>query len=715
MSVSNLTVNLTLKFSITFSLSLQLKNDPFIVGAMRPIEIIRNHSIELSADNSFENCIRHMTLCVKSILNIDDIYVLERLTDIEFLSKFSTEHFTIERSKLDDDFSFSRSVMNVLFEFNTKNRFVRSTEVGLMYQDEPDRKMQEFGFVSFFSGKSSRKILLLGCGDIPEISVEIDESLTLFLNQVCAELQIHLVEQQALSDTYRHEQRLATLIEKNRHVDHYVRYLERLHLCAIQLAASPSLDDLYRGAVYNARVQFGLDRVALFLVDVKRNIQTGTYGIDLNGEVEDKYSYNSEIPNLDYIKKAFAHPGELQIIESAPLYENKEVVGLGWHALVALADENNTVFAMITTDNLLTRQELDPDQIKVIEKYSLYLSEQIYRKRQAEDVRILHQTLNELSNAKTKLEICRLAVDLAREHLNIDRLALFLLDESKIHMIGTYGTDEEGNTSDETDFKSVVPETPFIHDAITTKDYFYLKNNVPLYHEKEIVGYGWNAIIALWSDTEAIGWIAADNLINHQPMTSHHEKIIKSYASSVAQLIAKKQLQEKFEQYSITDELTKLSNRRFFDQEYQKVCDSELTDIAILMIDIDNFKALNDHSGHDYGDECLIRVASCIERAMKHADDVVARYGGEEFIVMLPNATENRASKVAKLIHENLASAQIHHPDSKVGAYITCSIGMALSNINTLIEPKILLINSDNALYQAKAEGKNRTCLFSEK
>jgi len=127
------------------------------------------------------------------------------------------------------------------------------------------------------------------------------------------------------------------------------------------------------------------------------------------------------------------------------------------------------------------------------------------------------------------------------------------------------------------------------------------------------------------------------------------------------------------------------------------------------MIDIDWFKAYNDTYGHMAGDECLKKVSKCLLRAAKRATDVVARYGGEEFVVLLPDTDEKNAAVVAEQFADYLRDENIAHTGSVFGR-VTASIGLSSArgrSLRTL--PQRLLSVADAALYDAKAQGRNRT------
>ncbi len=130
--------------------------------------------------------------------------------------------------------------------------------------------------------------------------------------------------------------------------------------------------------------------------------------------------------------------------------------------------------------------------------------------------------------------------------------------------------------------------------------------------------------------------------------------------------------------------------------------------IAVLMVDVDFFKAYNDHYGHRKGDEALIAVALALSRATRYPQDLACRYGGEEFAVLLPGSEVSGAMVVARRFRELLADAALPHDASPVAPVVTASIGVATGSLGAGASVEALLEAADSALYEAKALGRNR-------
>ena len=159
-----------------------------------------------------------------------------------------------------------------------------------------------------------------------------------------------------------------------------------------------------------------------------------------------------------------------------------------------------------------------------------------------------------------------------------------------------------------------------------------------------------------------------------------------------------------------TDAMTGIPNRRRFDAALEREwrrCQRAGAPLSLLMIDVDHFKAYNDHCGHPQGDACLRQIAQLLVGAIKRPGDIVARYGGEEFVVLMPDIGAAGALAVANKLAAALRHADITHPRSPAGPRMTISIGTATAR-NLAGEPAALVEFADRLLYAAKAAGRNQ-------
>lgn len=172
------------------------------------------------------------------------------------------------------------------------------------------------------------------------------------------------------------------------------------------------------------------------------------------------------------------------------------------------------------------------------------------------------------------------------------------------------------------------------------------------------------------------------------------EKILRSHS-------------EQLKKEAITDGLTGVRNRRFFDAHY-KIAVAEAKrqhhSISVFMVDIDFFKAYNDHYGHIAGDAVIRQVANTLKSLLSRATDIIARYGGEEFVLVMPHLPEHNVEDFAEKLRTTVFDLAIPHAESSGFKRVTISVGVCTG----IPSHDDLLNKADAALYQAKKNGRNR-------
>lgn len=170
----------------------------------------------------------------------------------------------------------------------------------------------------------------------------------------------------------------------------------------------------------------------------------------------------------------------------------------------------------------------------------------------------------------------------------------------------------------------------------------------------------------------------------------------------------------KLQQLSDTDQLTDISNRRSLERYLQHTFERARVDgksVAVLLIDVDNFKPVNDTHGHPTGDDCLKVIAARIQANSRWPADMVARYGGEEFCVVLPDTDSQTATMVAERIREGIAAQPV---PTRIGPLkLTISVGAHAAIPKPDDTNEHFLEYADQALYQSKQEGRNRVTLYN--
>ena len=168
------------------------------------------------------------------------------------------------------------------------------------------------------------------------------------------------------------------------------------------------------------------------------------------------------------------------------------------------------------------------------------------------------------------------------------------------------------------------------------------------------------------------------------------------------------------ERISLTDSLTGLANRRHFDQHLEQqwaLAARQQQSLSLVMLDIDNFKPYNDEYGHPEGDAALEQVAKTLRQVATRPMDLVARYGGEEFALILPD-TEDPAD-IAETCRRRIEALALRHDYSDVARVVTLSAGVCTLKPSEAHSLKELTEYADDALYQAKEEGRNRVVVYS--
>ncbi|MEN8178032.1 MAG: diguanylate cyclase [Pseudomonadota bacterium] len=233
----------------------------------------------------------------------------------------------------------------------------------------------------------------------------------------------------------------------------------------------------------------------------------------------------------------------------------------------------------------------------------------------------------------------------------------------------------------------------------------------------------WRPILFLSSHTEPEAFVAgikagADDYL-YKPI---NRDVLEAKLIAMERIVAmRKQLitvtaelaweTEKAQQIANLDGLTGLANRRYLnhvlEQEIRRAA-REKQPITVIMIDIDFFKHYNDHFGHLAGDDVLRKVAKLLQGSVNRAADLVSRFGGEEFCIVLPNTASQGGMEIAEELRKTVQEARIPHADGLETKWLTISLGVScqVPGADTSLDEIIHV--ADQALYQAKASGRNR-------
>jgi len=165
------------------------------------------------------------------------------------------------------------------------------------------------------------------------------------------------------------------------------------------------------------------------------------------------------------------------------------------------------------------------------------------------------------------------------------------------------------------------------------------------------------------------------------------------------------------EYLSLHDGLTDLANRRLFDRylaDQTTIARRHQRPLALILCDVDSFKAYNDHYGHQAGDDCLKQIAAALQTCCRRPADMAARHGGEEFAMILPDTELSSAAQIGESARDAVAGLKIPHQHSTAGSYASISGGVAVLDRSGEMTVQQLTAAADEALYQAKHLGRNQ-------
>ncbi|MEN4054044.1 GGDEF domain-containing protein [Sulfurimonas sp. NWX79] len=175
-------------------------------------------------------------------------------------------------------------------------------------------------------------------------------------------------------------------------------------------------------------------------------------------------------------------------------------------------------------------------------------------------------------------------------------------------------------------------------------------------------------------------------------------------------------MKKELETLAVTDGLTKLYNRRFFNEVIEreiKRAQRDQSSLSFLMLDIDYFKQYNDSYGHCMGDEVLIKISNTILESIRRPGDYAFRLGGEEFGVLFSGCNVSDSLLIAEKIRKNIEDLNIEHSNSKISNKITVSIGLLTVDFSQeSVDEQGFYTMTDDALYQAKRDGRNRVVVY---
>ena len=193
-----------------------------------------------------------------------------------------------------------------------------------------------------------------------------------------------------------------------------------------------------------------------------------------------------------------------------------------------------------------------------------------------------------------------------------------------------------------------------------------------------------------------------------RPFDRHDAKLLSGLVDQASIALERTTLYDQTASLGIIDERTKLFNARYLDQALDREvrrCQRYGSIMSLIFADLDNFKWINDHHGHQIGSQCLTEVAQIMAINVRDVD-ILARYGGDEFVVILPETTIATARMVAKRLHSAIDS-QVFCRSAGLNVHLTASVGIAGFPDHAKTKED-LIRKADEAMYKGKASGRNR-------
>jgi diguanylate cyclase (GGDEF)-like protein/PAS domain S-box-containing protein len=360
-----------------------------------------------------------------------------------------------------------------------------------------------------------------------------------------------------ITDRKRSEAELQARAEADRIFSERLTILSEV---TTELSKTDSLEALCRRTVELGRERLDFDRLSIWFLAEDRTTMRGTFGVNTEGQVTDERTDSFNLSN-DY-------PSWSVIQDQTPLLHRKDAqlalmgqpVGRGEHVTAGLWD-GESIIGYISVDNLLRQRPFSDHDCEIIRLYATAVGHLISLKRTGmkleasraaeqsfgERLTVLSETTTELSKADSLDTLCRRAVELGRERLDFDRLAIFFLSEDSNSILGTFGVDVEGRITDERgDRHPIGPKSnrSEIRSILQSQMPLLRLTDVPLALKGQDVGQGTHIFAGLWDGNTAIGYLTVDNLLRHRPISDRDCEIIRLYASALGHLCSLKRAQE---------------------------------------------------------------------------------------------------------------------------------------------------------------------------
>ena len=336
---------------------------------------------------------------------------------------------------------------------------------------------------------------------------------------------------------------------------------------------------------------------------------------------------------------------------------------------------------------------MDADPERLARDYESLYKSYLDLKREVEHLSTLREIALSLNASLDLDETLTIIGTVVHGALEVERLTLYQVDEeanSATPIMAKYGGDVIGKSRLEEDALRLTG-TP-IDAARMSRRNVYAGDNV------------WQALfMPLFTEKEVVGVMKIERRADDTPFDKLDDTLYTSIGGQIGSAINNAQLYA----LAVTDGLTGMYVRRYFDlrlrEEYNMARRYNRT-FSLMIFDIDHFKKFNDTHGHQTGDAVLVQFAHAINENIRNTD-ICCRYGGEEFTVILPETELEEASRLAEKLREHVEK-RVFIGSGGESLHVTTSIGVAEWNLD-IDEPDAVVKIADDALYQAKEDGRN--------
>jgi DNA-binding LacI/PurR family transcriptional regulator/signal transduction histidine kinase len=363
-----------------------------------------------------------------------------------------------------------------------------------------------------------------------------------------------------LRERRRAEETLRRSEQAQREFDERLRTLLEI---SNELSRAETVDDLCRGAVELGHARLGFDRLGIWFYEPDPGVLNGSFGIDSEGRIVDERDMHLPTPYnpadiLHQIRPVVRVQGGVGLRDG-----RGNVVGRGDLAQATIWDGEKTI-GLVAMDNLLKQLPVGEHDSELLSLFASTLGYLCSRKRVEEALRAgeqkersfqerlrtLLEISNELSRAETVDDLCRRAVELGRSRLDFDRLGIWFYNPEPGTVRGSYGTDADGNTTDE---REILLSTEGMEMDILnqTRPVALLWTDAVLRDgDLNEIGRGAKAQAAMWNREKIVGYVSMDNLLNKRPITPYDCEILNLFASTVGYLSSRKQAEDALKEYS---------------------------------------------------------------------------------------------------------------------------------------------------------------------